>query len=136
VKPSTDAMEKWPGTAGKPVSNGVGDMGIVIGGPLGTVPVKVIVPLVTKKVIGPPLPGITVQPVISALKWSAPPEPWLVGPVRWPQPVSVASPRPPLSNSTQPQRPPSCGCPVAGSIQKSGLLQLKETPSCHSAVFP
>ena len=47
MKPSTDAIEKWPGTAEKPVSSGVGDIGTVIGGPFGTVPVKVIVPLVT-----------------------------------------------------------------------------------------
>ncbi len=130
MKPSTDAIEKWPGTAGIPVSSGVGDMGIVIGGPLGTVPVKVIVPLVTKKVEGPALPGMVVHPVISALKWSAPADPWLVGLVRWLHPVSVASPRPPLSNSIQPQKPPSI------ESQTDGLLQLKERPICHRAVFP
>ena len=122
--------EKWPGAAGNPVSNGVGDMGTVIGGPRGIVPVKVIVPLVTKKVIGPTLPDMIVQPVISALKWSAPAVPWLVGPVRWPQPVRVPSPRPPLSNSTQPQKPPSI------VPQNEGLLQLKERPICQRAVFP
>ena len=130
MKPRTDAIEKWPGTAGKPVSSGVGDIGTVIGGPLGTVPVNVIVPLVTKKVSGPALPGMIVHPVISTLKWSAPDDPWLVGPVRWPQPVRVASPRPPLSNSTQPQKPPSI------EPQNDGLLQLKERPICHNAVFP
>ena len=31
VKPSTDAIEKWPGTAEKPVSSGVGDIGTVMG---------------------------------------------------------------------------------------------------------
>ena len=31
MKPSTDAIEKWPGTAEKPVSSGVGDIGTVMG---------------------------------------------------------------------------------------------------------
>src|SRR6266540_3093497 len=55
-------------------------------------------------------PGETVamyQPSISIWNAKAPDDPGTWGPIEWPQPANVASPVLSLSNSTQPQNPPS-----------------------------
>src|SRR5215467_6948847 len=108
---------KWPASAGMPVSIST------MGNDPPPCPALVPVPETMKSPFEP-----IVQLVMSTEKCCAPPP---GPPCRWPQPVSSASPRPPLSNSTQPQKPPRLVAP-----QTEGLSQLNDRPTCHNAVLP
>ena len=75
-------------------------------------------------------PCVLALAVMSTSMWPAPAVPGPPPPTVWPQPANSASPvmlpLPHRSNSAHPQKPPSSSAP-----QKSGLLQLKDTPACH-----
>ena len=106
-KPKILCAEKWPGIAGKPVSAGrpLWASVTVTGAPFVLTPVKETVPSVKTNVGGPKGWEVIVQPVMFNCRWSAPVStPRLV--LKWLQPVRVASPWPPVSNSVQPQKPP------------------------------
>src|SRR3989442_11542525 len=105
---------------------------MVTGAPFVLTPLKETVPSVRTKVGGPKGWEVVVQPVMSTCRWSAPVStPRLE--LKWLQPVKVASPWLPVSNSTQPQNPPT---PKGGWRQRVLSLQLKESPICHKAVLP